>query len=49
MPETCCHRAPARNCWSILYNILIPTRLWVRKIHVGTRIKCGLGDYGLLY
>ena len=30
-------------------NILILLGLWVRKMHVGTRIKVALGDYCLLY
>ena len=31
------------------HNIIVPTCLWVRKMHVSTRIKGAFGDYGLLY
>ena len=31
------------------HNIIVNTGLWVRKMHVGTKIKGAFGDYGLLY
>ena len=48
--QRCCLRAPPRRN-RLDHNILVPTCtcLWVRKMHVGTRIKGEFGDYGLLY
>ena len=31
------------------HNIIVNTGLWVRKMHVGTKIKGAFRDYGLLY
>ena len=31
------------------HNIIVPTCLWVRKMHVGTKIKGVFVDYGLFF
>ena len=40
--------APPRGSF-LDHNIIVPTCLSVRKMHVGTRIKGAFGDYGLFY